>query len=76
MKTTVELSINRIDREFEVVFSGSINKWDIDGLNFHRWGVDHLISGNEYEINEAILNYFIGEIDYKGEQQFELERGN
>lgn len=76
METTVELSINGIDREFDLTFTGNLYDYEVESLDFHRWNVDHLINDNIPDIEEAIVNYFVGEAEYRGEQMMELERGN
>lgn len=76
METTIELSINGIDREFDLTFTGSLYDYEVESLDFHRWNVDHLINDNIPDIEEAIVNYFVGEAEYRGEQMMELERGN
>ena len=76
MKTTVTLSINRIDREFDLTFKGDLFNYEIESMDFYRWNVDHLINDHLYDIEEAIVNYFVGEAEQRGEEQMELERGN
>jgi len=76
MKTTVTLSINRIDREFNLTFKGTLFDYEIESMDFYRWNVGHLINDHLYDIEEAIVNYFVGEAEYRGEEQMELERGN
>ena len=76
MKTTVTLSINRIDREFDLTFKGTLYDYEVESMDFYRWNVDHLINDHLYDLEEAIVNYFVGEAEYRGEEQMELERGN
>ena len=76
MKTTVTLSINRIDREFNLTFKGTLFDYEIESMDFYRWNVDHLINDHLYDLEEAIVNYFVGEAEQRGEEQMEMERGN
>ena len=77
MEIEITLTIDGTEQEYSLCFDGTLYDFEIGSMEtLDGQDADHLIEPYQCDIDEEIMNYFVGQADYQAEQQFELERGN
>ena len=76
MKTEITLIINGLSVAFDLTFKGTMYNYEVESLHWANTKEDayELIEQYTPDIEEAIVNYFVGEAETKGERWSEEGR--
>ena len=76
----IEMTIGQSEnlRTLDVVVDGDSYNFEIYELHFGRFDITKWLDNQSVhnDVRDEVINVFIGNEDYRAEQQFELERGN
>ena len=76
----IKMSIGQSENErtLDVVVDGDSYNFEIYELHFGRFDISKWLDNQSVhnDVRDEVINAFIGNTEYKAEQQMELERGN